>query len=390
MGRRGRKRQLEVEAEYWQLLKAGVGTVAACRLVGITRKTGYRWRAENGGIPPVRLAETARTSRYLSLLERQRIATLHGQGHGVREIARRLGRSPSTISRELRRNLRPHDQHIYDGDLAHARARQRARRPRQARLHHDQELRQLVQAKLELEWSPQQIAAHLRVAYPDRPDWQLCHETIYQALYHGGKVGLSRQLTRRLRTGRPLRKRRRRADQRRIRFVAPALLLDRRPTAVEQRVRVGDWEGDLLVGRMSQSAIGTLVDRTSRYLKLVHLPAGHSAEQLWLGLQAVMATVPEQARLTLTWDQGSEMAYHDRVAVHFTQGVYFAHPASPWQRGTNENTNGLLRQYFPKRTDLSIHTLADLLAVEERLNHRPRKVLGWQTPAQIFHAAMRQ
>jgi transposase, IS30 family len=139
---------------------------------------------------------------------------------------------------------------------------------------------------------------------------------------------------------------------------------------------------------MRQSAIGTLVDRTSRYLKLVYLPAGHSAEQLWLALQTVMTTLPEQARLTLTWDQGSEMAYHDRVAAHFAEGVYFAHPASPWQRGTNENTNGLLRQYFPKRTDLSVHTLADLHTVEERLNHRPRKVLGWQTPAQIFHAAM--
>ena len=154
-------------------------------------------------------------------------------------------------------------------------------------------------------------------------------------------------MPRRLRTGRPLRKRRRRADQRRVRFVAPALLLDRRPAAVEQRVRVGDWEGDLLVGRMSQSAIGTLVDRTSRYLKLVHLPAGHSAEQLWLALTEVMRRLPQQARLTLTGDQGSEMACHDRVAEHFAEGVYFAHPASPWQRGTNENTNGLLASTSP-------------------------------------------
>jgi len=230
-----------------------------------------------------------------------------------------------------------------------------------------------VQAKLELEWSPQQVAAHLRVAYPDRPDWHVCHETIYQALYHGGRGGLSRQLTRRLRTGRPLRKRRRRADQRRIRFVAPALLLEHRPAAVEQRVRVGDWEGDLLVGRSSQSAIGTLVDRTSRYLKLVHLPSGHGAEQLWAALTEVMATLPQATRLTLTWDQGSEMAWHDRIAAHFAEGVYFAHPASPWQRGTNQNTNGLLRQYFPKRTDLRVHSQTDLLAVEERLNHRPRR-----------------
>jgi transposase, IS30 family len=306
----------------------------------------------------------------------------------VREIARRLSRSPSTVSRELRRSLRPHDNDVYDGDLAHARARQRARRQRHARLARDAELRAVVQAKLELEWSPQQVAAHLRVTYPDRPDWHLCHETIYQALYHGGKGGLSRQLTRRLRTGRPLRKRRRRADQRRVRFVVPARLLDHRPAAVEQRARVGDWEGDLLVGRSSQSAIGTLVDRTSRYLKLIPLPSGHSAEQLWAALTEVMTTLPQAARLTLTWDQGSEMAWHDRIAAHSAQGVYFAHPASPWQRGTNENTNGLLRQYFPKRTDLRVHSQADLLAVEERLNHRPRKILGWRTPAEIFHAAV--
>jgi IS30 family transposase len=189
----------------------GIGTVQACRLVGITRKTGYRWRAENGGIPPARLAETARSNRYLSLLERQRIATLRGQGLGVREIARRLDRSPATVSRELRRNVRPHDK-AYDGDLAHARARQRSRRPRRARLALDAELRDLIQVKLELEWSPEQIAAWLRQAFPHRRAWHVCHETIYQALYHGGRGGgLRRELTRRLRTGRPLRKRRRRA-----------------------------------------------------------------------------------------------------------------------------------------------------------------------------------
>jgi transposase, IS30 family len=215
MGRRGRKRQLYVETRYWKLLAFGVGTVEACRAVGINRKTGYRWRAENGGVPPVRVAEIARSNRYLSLLERQRIATLRAHGVGVREIACRIGRAASTVSRELRRNLLRHDRDVYDADLAHARARQRARRMRRTRLIRDVELRQLVQSKLELEWSPEQIAAHLRSAYPDRRDWHLCHETIYQGLYHGGKGGLSRELTRRLRTGRPLRKRRRRAHERR-------------------------------------------------------------------------------------------------------------------------------------------------------------------------------
>jgi IS30 family transposase len=199
MGRRGRKRQLDVESRYWQLILSGVGTVEACRAVGITRKTGYRWRAESGGVPPLRLDEAHRSNRYLSLLERQRIATLRGQGLGVREIGRRLDRSPSTVSRELQRNLRPHDRDRYDADLAHARARERTRRPRYSRLFGDTALRDEVQRKLELDWSPEQIARYLRRAYPDRPAWHVCHETIYQALY-GGKGGLRRELTKRLRT----------------------------------------------------------------------------------------------------------------------------------------------------------------------------------------------
>src|SRR4051812_26143937 len=388
MGRRGRKRQLDLETEYWRLLKEGVGTVAACQAVGIGRKTGYRWRTEHGGVPPVRLAEATRTSRYLSLLERQRIATLRGRGLGVREIARRLGRAPSTVSRELRRNLRPHDHNRYDGDLAHARARQRARRLRPARIGQDAALRQVIQDKLELDWSPEQIGAHLRCAYPDRPSWHVCHETIYRALYHAGKGGLSRTLTRRLRTGRPLRKRRRRAHARRIRFLAPAQLIDARPAIVNDRGRIGDWEGDLIVGRMSQSAIGPLVERHSRYLRLVHLPNGHNAEQFRTAMLPVLDSLPAEARQTLTWDQGSEMAHHDRLAEHFAEGIYFAHPASPWLRGTNENTNGLLRQYFPKGSTLRTVDPDTLRAVEDRLNHRPRKILNWQTPAAVFAAAL--
>jgi IS30 family transposase len=388
MGRRGRKRQLGVEDEYWSLILAGVGTVEACRRVGITRKTGYRWRAERGGLPPLRLREDARTSRYLSRLERERIAVLRGQGLSVREIARRLERAPSTISREVRRNMRPHDGDVYDAVLAHARARAAARRVRGGRIAADLALRALVQAKLKEDWSPQQISAWLRQEHPDRRDWHVCHETIYQALYHGGKGGLSRTLTVHLRTGRPLRKRRRRADQRTVRFVAPALLIDARPAEVEDRRRIGDWEGDLIVGRMSRSAIGTLVDRTSRYVRLVHLPDGHAASQLVTAMHATLDTVSPAARRTLTWDQGSEMARHDLLAEHFSEGVYFARPASPWLRGTNENTNGLLRQYFPKGSDLSVFTAADLADVEARLNSRPRRVLSWRTPAQVFADAV--
>jgi IS30 family transposase len=298
-----------------------------------------------------------------------------------------LGRAPSTVSRELRRNRAAHDR-CYDGDLAHARARERARRPRRGRLLADLELRAQVQAKLELEWSPEQIAAWLRAEHPDRPVWHLCHETIYQALYQGGKAGLSRQLTRRLRTGRPLRKRRRRAHERRSRFVAPVLLIDHRPPIAEVRCRVGDWEGDLVVGRNNRSAVATVVDRTSRCLRLLHLPGSHTADAVRDALAAMLSRLPDAVRLTLTWDQGSELAYHHQLAPLLRDGVFFAHPGSPWQRGTNENTNGLLRQYLPKGTDLSIYTPADLKAIEDRLNNRPRKILGWRTPAEIFNAAL--
>jgi len=207
-----------------------------------------------------------------------------------------------------------------------------------------------VQDKLEQDWSPEQIAAWLRLEHPGRPGWQMCHETIYQALYTG-RAGLSRTLTGRLRTGRPLRKRRRRALARSPRYASPATLIDERPDAANARRRLGDWEGDLIVGHQSRSAIGTIVDRRSRYTKLVHLPGGHTARHLVTGLADTMADLPTAHRLTLTWDQGSEMAAHHEVAevaTLFGEGIFFAHAGKPWQRGTNENTNRLLRQYFPR------------------------------------------
>jgi IS30 family transposase len=216
----------------------------------------------------------------------------------------------------------------------------------------------------------------LRRQFPDRPDWHVCHETIYQAIYHGGRGGLSRTLTKKLRTRRPMRKRRRRPDERRSRFLAHWLLIDQRPAVVEERQRIGDWEGDLIIGAGGRSAIGTMVDRTSRYLRLIHLPDARTAEALRDALIETLVEMPDTVRWTLTWDQGTEMACHQQIAPLLRDGVFFAHPGSPWQRGTNENTNGLLRQYFPKRTDLSAHSAADLRAVEHRLNHRPRKTLG--------------
>lgn len=249
----------------------------------------------------------------------------------------------------------------------------------------DSDLRAVVQDKLELEWSPEQIAAHLREAFPERPDWHLCHETIYQALYRGTRGGLSRKLTKRLRTGRPLRKRRRHADERRTRYVVPHQRIQHRPAIVAERVRLVNWEGDLIIGPMSRSAVATQVDRRSRLLRLIHLPEGHRSEQLLDALTAQLLSVPSAKRLTLTWDQGSEMARHDQIALLFSEGVYFADPGSPWMRGTNENTNGLVRQYLRKGTDLRIHTAADLAVSEDKLNTRPRKILGWKTPSEIFN-----
>jgi len=386
MSRRGRKRQLVVEDEYWALILAGVGTVDACRQTGITRKTGYRWRLERGGVPSARLTEEQRSGRYLSLLERQRIAALRARGLTIREIAARLSRAPSTVSRELHRNLRRHDRDIYDATLADARARHRAKRSRGGRLLHDLELRTEVQGKLLLEWSPQQIAAWLRLEFPDKPTWHVCHETIYQALYSARKGGLSMDLTKRRRTDRPLRKRRRRPNQRAIRFITPSQLIDARPAIVDDRDRLGDWEGDMFVGRLNQSAIGTVVDRMSRFVHLVHIPSGHTAEAFAAALSDRHGKDRTAARLTLTWDQGSEMARHDLIADQFTDGVYFAHPGRPWLRGTNENMNGLIRQYFTKGDDLSLFIPEDLRRVEELLNNRPRRILGWRTPAQVFTA----
>jgi transposase-like protein len=245
MPRRGRKRRITHEAEYWALLSAGMGTVEACRQVGIGRKTGFRWRQENGGIPPKLLGEDRHSGRYLSRFERPRIAGLYERGHGVREIARRIGRAPSTVSRELRRNRLPHDYGGYDGDLAHARARERVKRPKVARLAADPELRQVVLEKLALEWNPEQISVHLREVFSARSSWHLCPETIYQALYLPARGGLTRELTRKLRTGRPMRKRRRRVDGRRVRFPT-GMSISARSKDVDLRLHPGHWEGDLM------------------------------------------------------------------------------------------------------------------------------------------------
>ena len=347
MGRRGRKRWLSVEDEYWKLILAGVGPIEAARRIGIARTTGFRWRAERGGVAPLRILEADRHTRYLSHLERERLAVFRREGMSMREISRQLGRSPSTISRELRRNMRRHDRGKYDAVLAHARSREKAKRARGGLIGKDLVLRDLVQEKLTLDWSPEQISFWLRETHPQKKSWHVCHETIYQAVYWPGNSGLTRKLTTHLRTGRPLRKRRRRPEVRTPRFIAPATLIDHRPAVVEERSRLGDWEGDLIIGSKSRSAIGTLVDRKSGYVLLLHLPETHTALDVNSALTTVMSQLPPHLRRTLTWDQGSEMASHDKIASLFDDGVFFAHPGKPWQRGSNENMNGLL-EWSPK------------------------------------------
>lgn len=354
-------------------LRLAAGSASA----GRRATTGGRTR---GGLARSTLPEDTRSGRYLSLLERERIGVLRAEGLGVRAIAARLNRAPS-------RNMRDADRGRYDPGLAHARAREQARRRRRPILARDQQLRAVVQERLLEQWSPEQISAWLKEEHPDRAEWHICHETIYQGLFFGGHDGLSRELTKNLRTGRSLR-RRRRARQRGPRFKTPSKPIDQRPAAVEQRTRIGDFEGDLIIGRGGASSVGTLVDRASRFIRLVRLPATRSGEDFAAALLAGLAGIPTERLLTLTWDQGTEMARRDLVAHLFTEGVFFAYPGCPWQRGTSENSNGLLRQYLPRSADLSLYTDQDLRRIETLLNTRPRKKLGWKTPAAVFAAEL--
>jgi IS30 family transposase len=373
------------------------------------------------------------SGRYLSFAEREEIALLGARGCGVRQIARRLGRSPSTISRELRRNAATRGGRLeYRATTAQWHADRRARRPKTAKLAANDALRNYVQDRLAgvisaadgtlvlgpevrwigrrhgrrkdrrwaAAWSPEQIANRLRIDFPDDGSMRISHETIYQALYIQGRGALRRELTACLRTGRALRVPRARARGRGKRFVTPEVMISQRPAEAEDRAVPGHWEGDLIVG-LDSSAIGTLVERATRFTMLLQLPrmeghggprvhngpalAGHGAEAVRDAIASAITTLPQQLRRSLTWDQGAEMAQHAQLRVEAGMAIYFCDPHSPWQRGTNENTNGLLRQYFPKGTDLSRHIRDDLDAVAGALNSRPRKALGWKTPAEALN-----
>lgn len=389
---------------------------------------------------PATLAPSAKppSARYLSFAEREEIAILRVQGCGVRDIARRLGRSGSTISRELRRNAATRSGGLeYRATTAQWHAERAARRAKPAKLAVNGALRAYVQDRLAgviatpggtsvagpavswkgrrhgrrqhrrwaSAWSPEQIARRLRLDFPEDETMRISHEAIYQALYIQGRGALRRELTACLRTGRALRVPRARTRGRGKSFVVPEIMISQRPAEVADRAVPGHWEGDLILG-LDSSAIGTLVERTTRFTMLLHLPrmaghgveararngpalAGHGAEAVRDAITRTITSLPEQLRRSLTWDQGAEMGQHAQLRIDTGMQVYFCDPHSPWQRGTNENTNGLLRQYFPKGTDLSAHAADELSAVAATLNTRPRKTLDWRTPAEALDELLR-
>jgi transposase, IS30 family len=383
----------EIRRVFWRKIREGASTEAAAAAAGVSESQAGRWFAEAGGMAPMKLCEPS--GRYLSFTEREEIAVLLAQRRSVSEIARRIGRPASTISREVSRNTaremgyrggRPRLDR-YRASKAQAAAEARARRPKPAKLAVDRRLREYVQDKLDAphRWSPEQIAARLRVDFPHDESMRVSHETIYQSLYVQSRGALRRELTAALRTGRAIRRPRQRAEARGSRQVPPELMISARPPEVEDRAVPGHWEGDLILGAANASAVATLVERRTRYVLLGHLPGDHSAATVRDALAATITTLPEHLRRSLTWDQGTEMALHADLKIATGLDIYFCDPHSPWQRGSNENTNGLLRQYLPKGSDLSAHTSQDLAAIAAALNGRPRKTLQWRTPAEALN-----
>jgi IS30 family transposase len=414
----------EHRVRFWEAIARGASSENAAVEAGVLPSIGVRWFRKGGGMPPLTLAPVS--GRYLSFTEREEIAVLVARGCGVREIARALGRAPSTISRELQRNAAVGSGRLeYRASTAQTHADRRARRPKPAKLAVNPQLRAYVQDRLAGAvqrpdgsvagprvgwrgrrhgprkdrrwgqcWSPEQIAGRLRVDFPDDESMRVSHEAIYQSLYVQGRGALRRELTACLRTGRALRAPRNRTSRGNRSFVTDELLISERPAEVEDRALPGHWEGDLILGT-DRSAIGTLVERSSRFTMLLHLPpinadspttksTGAGAAAVRDAIAGTITTLPEQLRRSLTWDQGIEMAQHVQLRLDTGLQIYFCDPRSPWQRGTNENTNGLLRQYFPRGTDLARHSAEELVAVAAALNGRPRKTLGWRTPAEVL------
>jgi transposase, IS30 family len=389
-----------VRRRFWLLIRAGVPPTLAGVGIGVSRSTGTRWFAEAGGMASLSLVP-ALPGRHLSLADREAILAGLAAGDSYAAIGCSIGRSTSTVIRELEVNRhdarRPRaapagrrvgvrgplpDQLNYSPVLAQQRFEQRLARRSSSKLAVNPRLHAEVTAKLTSKHSPEQISQRLRTDFPDDPEMWVSHETIYRSLYVQGKGELKRELTRCLRTGRAVRKPRR-SGQRQPR-IPNMVSISERPAEAADRALPGHWEGDLILGKNGRSAIGTLVERTTRFTVLLHLPGDHTAVTVRDAMITAMSRIPQLLRKTLTWDQGPEMAEHLKIADALDLDIYFCDPASPWQRGSNENTNGLLRQYFPKGTDLSGYHPDYLAFVAAELNDRPRKTLGWKTPAEAF------
>ena len=369
------------KAELWDRFEAGESLRSISRVLGRAPSSVRTHIVAAGWRRPVPASDWCPIR--LSFFEREEISRGIAQGVSLRCIARRLGRAPSTVSREVAANggrLR------YRAAVAHRASRRRAHRPKPAKLTMNPRLRAVVEAKLALWWSPLQISRWLVVAYPADEEMRVSHETIYQSLFVQGRGALRKELWRCLRTGRAVRRPQGRPASTKGQ-IRDMVMISERPAAVEDRAVPGHWEGDLIMGK-NKTAIGTLVERWSRYVMLFPLPDGKDAESVRIALEATVKRLPEHLRESLTWDQGKEMAQHAQFTVDTGVQVYFCDPKSPWQRGTNENTNGLLRQYFPKGTDLSVHTQHDLDAAAHSLNGRPRQTLGWMTPSDKLAEAL--
>jgi IS30 family transposase len=373
-------------ATFWRVRRAGASVELAAEEVGVSRPTGYRWNREAGGVTPrtARVPELPPGTRptRLSFTEREEVAVLHAQRMSARTIAASLRRDPSTISREIRRNSSISGG--YRASVAQAHTDRRAARPKPRKLATSLPLRKAVSQMLRKRLSPQQIAGRLRLEHPDDAEMQVSHESIYQALFVQGRGSLRSELASALRTGRTLRRpRASRPAPIRGSLIKDMVMISDRPAEVADRAVPGHWEGDLILGSaQSNSAIGTLVERSSGFVMLLHLPDNHHALTVADAMITAMSTLPEHLRRSLTWDQGSEMARHKDITLATGMKIYFCDPHSPWQRGSNENTNGLLRQYFPKGTDLSLHGPGILANVAAELNARPRKRHGYRTPAE--------
>ena len=356
------------------------------RLIGM--QIGRHHRTVWGHIARLRrpvVPERVRSGLRLSLVEREEISRGLAGGEALRAIARRLGRSPSTISREVATNggrLR------YRACRADKTAGQRAHRPKPAKLTSCARLRTVVEAKLELRWSPQQISGWLVEEFPDEPEMRVSHETIYVSLFVQSRGALRKELTRYLRSGHTTRRARGHTVMNGQGQLRGTLNIRERPAEATDRAVPGHWEGDLLMGKRMH-AMATLVERKTRFVMLIALPHGHAADVVADALAAKIVELPAQLRRSLTWDQGKEMAAHAQFSVKTGVPVYFCDPRSPWQRGSNENTNGLLRQYFPKRTEIAHYTQADLDDVAAELNDRPRQTLGWRSPSQALDEVLR-